>query len=81
MNYYEWSQEYENTAREMDSMVMRLKKQREMDSMVMRLKKQRAAKGKSDKKELDDKIAFYRSLRNECLRIAAHLRKRSKGVA
>ena len=45
MNYYEWSQEYENTARE-------------MDSMVMRLKKQRAAKGKSDKKELDDKIAF-----------------------
>ena len=39
------------------------------------------AKGKSDKKELDDKIAFYRSLRNECLRIAAHLRKRSKGVA
>ncbi|MBQ1308913.1 MAG: hypothetical protein II118_00605 [Ruminococcus sp.] len=68
MNYYEWSQEYENTARE-------------MDSMVMRLKKQRAAKGKSDKKELDDKIAFYRSLRNECLRIAAHLRKRSKGVA
>ena len=65
MNYYEWSQEYENTARE-------------MDSMVMRLKKQRAAKGKSDKKELDDKIAFYRSLRNECLRIAAH---RSKGVA
>ena len=68
MNYYEWSQEYENTARE-------------MDNMVMRLKKQRAAKGKSDKKELDDKIAFYRSLRNECLRIAAHLRKRSKGVA
>ena len=68
MNYYEWSQEYENTARE-------------MDGMVMRLKKQRAAKGKSDKKELDDKIAFYRSLRNECLRIAAHLRKRSKGVA
>ncbi|MBQ1687027.1 MAG: hypothetical protein II629_07985 [Ruminococcus sp.] len=68
MNYYEWSQEYENTARE-------------MDSMVMRLKKQRAAKGKSDKKELDDKIAFYRSLRNECLRIAAHLKKRSKGVA
>ena len=68
MNYYEWSQEYENTARE-------------MDSMVMRLKKQRAATGKSDKKELDDKIAFYRSLRNECLRIAAHLRKRSKGVA
>ncbi len=68
MNYYEWSQEYENTARE-------------MDSMVMRLKKQRAAKGRSDKKELDDKIAFYRSLRNECLRIAAHLRKRSKGVA
>ena len=68
VNYYEWSQEYENTARE-------------MDSMVMRLKKQRAAKGKSDKKELDDKIAFYRSLRNECLRIAAHLRKRSKGVA
>lgn len=68
MNYFEWSQEYENTARE-------------MDSMVMRLKKQRAAKGKSDKKELDDKIAFYRSLRNECLRIAAHLRKRSKGVA
>ena len=68
MNYYEWSQEYENTARE-------------MDSMVMRLKKQRAAKGKSDKKELDDKIAFYRSLRNESLRIAAHLKKRSKGVA
>lgn len=68
MNYYEWSQEYENTARE-------------MDSMVMRLKKQRAAKGKSDKKELDDKIAFYRNLRNECLRIAAHLKKRSKGVA
>lgn len=68
MNYFEWSQEYENTARE-------------MDSMVIRLKKQRAAKGKSDKKELDDKIAFYRSLRNECLRIAAHLRKRSKGVA
>lgn len=68
MNYFEWSQEYENTARE-------------MDSMVMRLKKQRAAKGKSDKKELDDKIAFYRSLRNECLRIAAHLKKRSKGVA
>jgi len=68
MNYFEWSKEYENTARE-------------MNNMVIRLKKQRAAMGKSSKKEMDDKIAFYRSLRNESLRIAAHLEKRSKGVA
>ncbi len=68
MNYIEWSKEYETTAAELEKVLTRLKRERE-------------GKGKSNRKELDDKIIYYRRLRSECLKISAHLLARSKGVA
>lgn len=68
MNYYEWSKEYEQTARSLD---------RTIDS----LKKQGAGKGDAAKKELNEKIASYKVWRNEALRTADLLMRRHKGVA
>ena len=68
MNYLEWSHEYEKTAEEMNMMMLRLKQKRMNGS-------------KTGKKELADKIIYYRNRRNECLRIARHLSERHRGVA
>lgn len=68
MNYLAWSQEYTETAEE-------------LNKVILRLKKQRAGKGKSDKKEITDKISEYRCCRNDCLRIAEHLMQRHRGCA
>lgn len=68
MNYFEWSQEYYNTAEEIAVVIEKLKKEH---------------KGKTPykQKELNLKIAKYRSYYNECLDIANHLLARHKGVA
>ena len=68
MNYLEWSHEYEKTAEE-------------MNMMMLRLKQKRMGGSKTEKKELADKIIYYRNRRNECLRIARHLSERHRGVA
>lgn len=68
MNYFEWSQEYEQTARE-------------LDKVIARLKKQRTGKREGEKKELSDRIAMYKFYRNECIHIANHLMQRHMGVA
>ncbi len=68
MNYLEWSHEYEKTAEE-------------MNIMMLRLKQKRMSGSKTEKKELADKIIYYRNRRNECLRIARHLSERHRGVA
>ena len=68
MNYFEWSQEYKQTARE-------------LDKVITRLKKQRIGKREGEKKELSDRIALYKSYRNECVHIANHLLQRHLGVA
>lgn len=68
MNYFEWAQEYETTAME-------------LDKVVNRLKRERRSACESVKKELSDKISFYRGCRNECLGIANHLMDRHRGVA
>ncbi len=68
MNYLEWSQEYTQTAQE-------------MDTVVQRLKKKRSRAGESEKRELNDRISMYRSCRNECLDIARRLMERHRGAA
>ncbi len=68
MNYLEWSHEYEKTAEE-------------MNMMMLHLKQRRMSGSKTEKKELADKIIYYRNRRNECLRIARHLSERHRGVA
>ena len=68
MNYFEWSQEYTDTANELEKVVGRLKSER-----------QHACESK--KQELAEKIIMYRALRNECLKTAALLMDRHRGVA
>lgn len=68
MNYYNWSKEYEQTAAA-------------LNEVVMRLKRRRTGLSESEKKELTDKISFYRRCRNEALDIAQHLMARHKGAA
>ncbi len=68
MNYFEWSKEYEQTARSLDRII---------DSLT----KQGAGKGDATKKEINNKIASYKAWRNEALRTANHLMRRHKGVA
>lgn len=67
MNYLEWSHEYEATAQELDKLIQRLKKQRTASP--------------ANKRELSDKIAFYRQCRAECMQISNHLLERHRGVA
>ena len=52
-----------------------------MNMMMLRLKQKRMSGSKTEKKELADKIIYYRNRRNECLRIARHLSERHRGVA
>ena len=68
MNYLEWSQEYNNTAEQIALVINKLKKER---------------KGKTpyEQKELDTKIAKYRTYYYDCLNTANHLLARHKGVA
>lgn len=68
MNYFEWSQEYYNTAADIANVIEKLKSKRK-DSVL------------SEKNELDRKIATYRTYYNECILIADHLLERHKGVA
>ena len=68
MNYYEWSLEYKQSARE-------------LEKIITRLKKRRAYKSDSEKQEINERIALYKSCRNECLQTADILMRRHEGVA
>ncbi len=68
MNYFVWSQEYINTAAE-------------LANVIERLKAKRKGLSKYEKKELDSKIAKYKTYYNECIQIADHLLERHKGAA
>lgn len=68
MNYYEWSKEYAQSAEA-------------LDKIISRLKEQRKRVHSSHRKELDDRIAFYKVCRNECVQTADHLMQRYEGVA
>ncbi len=68
MNYFEWSQEYLQTANQ-------------LDRVLERLQTERAGASESVKKELSERILFYRSCRRDCLEIADILMDRCRGVA
>ena len=68
MNYFDWSQEYNDTAAE-------------LANVIERLKAKRKGLPKVEKKELDIKIAKYKIYYNECIQIADHLLTRHKGAA
>ena len=68
MNYLEWSKEYEQTAER-------------LNEVIVRLKRRRGGLSESEKKELADKLRFYRRCRNEAYDVARHLLNRHKGVA
>lgn len=68
MNYLEWSREYEQAAAE-------------MERLMERFQKERAKQGRAADRELTDKIAHYRTCRNECIDIANRLMQRHLGVA
>ncbi len=67
MNYLEWSNEYEETAKMLDELIQKLKKQRTASP--------------ANRRELSDKITYYRQCRAECIEISNHLRDRHRGVA
>ena len=68
MDYIEWSSEYDDEACR-------------LNEVMDRLKKRRRSASESEKKELSDRIAFYRRCRNECRDIARHLTDRHRGIA
>ena len=68
MNYFEWSQEYVNTANEIALVIDKIKRSRKNVTS-------------SEKKELDMKLTRYKQYYNECISIANHLLARHKGVA
>lgn len=67
MNYLEWSDEYNCTAKELACTIEKLKKERNLANVVNR-------------KDIDLKIAKYKMYYNECLSIANHLFLRYVGV-
>ncbi len=67
MNYLEWSKEYTTAANELDAVIKRLKNMRKSAS-------------RSEKKELDLKIAHYKMYYNDCISTANHLMLRHEGV-
>lgn len=67
MNYLEWSDEYNYTAKELACTIEKLKKERSTANIY-------------NKKELELKIAKYKLYYNECLAIANHLFLRYVGV-
>lgn len=68
MNYFEWSKEYIDTAKDFAYVIEKLKSRRKSASL-------------SERKELDLKIATYKTYYNECILTANHLMHRHKGVA
>ena len=68
MDYLKWSNEYKQTASE-------------LEAVLARLKRQRARASDSVKKELSDKITLYKGWYKECIEIAHHLMERHRGVA
>lgn len=68
MNYFEWSQEYYDTAKKIENIIY-----------ALRLKRKNAKL--SEKKELDLKITKYREVYYECMQTANLLFDRHKGVA
>lgn len=68
MNYFEWSQEYYDTAEKIENTILSLKSKRK--SAVF-----------SEKKELDLRISKYREIYNECIQTADLLFERYKGAA
>lgn len=68
MNYFEWSQEYVQTADEIALVIDKIKRSRKNVTS-------------SEKKELDMKLTRYKQYYNECISIANHLLARHKGVA
>lgn len=69
MNYYEWSNQYYETAQELNNVIIRLKSQR----------KNHCYQNDKKRKELDKKIAKYREYYLDCMHIAAHLMQRYNG--
>lgn len=69
MNYFEWSQEYYDTAEKISAVIEKLKIQRKTSENL------------SERKELDMKIATYKMYFNDCLFTANHLMQRHRGVA
>lgn len=63
MNYYEWSNEYYDTAEQFNKIIKGFKD-----------KKKNASK--SEKRQLDAKIAKYKEYYSDCMHIANHLRER-----
>ncbi len=68
MNYFEWSNEYSNTAKEIACVIDKLKTRRKIASV-------------SEKKAIDLKLTKYRMYYKECINIANHLMLRHEGVA
>ena len=52
-----------------------------MEQLIRRFQQERAGQGRTADKELTDKIAYYRTCRNECIDIANRLMLRHLGVA
>ncbi len=67
MNYLEWSLEYKDTADE-------------IACVIKKLRDSKQGKGETQKKEIDLKIAKYRTYYNECMNISRHLMDRYEGV-
>lgn len=67
MNYYEWSNEYYQTALDVNENIENLKKQRKQVP-------------KSVTKELDNRITEYKRIYNDCIHIANHLMNRHYGI-
>lgn len=67
MDYYNWSLEYEDTANE-------------IANVIEKLKSDKKGKTETQRKEIDLKIAAYRTYYNECKLIANHLMARHEGV-
>lgn len=68
MNYFEWSQEYLETAKKIEDIISMLKAKK-INAEI------------SEKKELDLKITKYREVLYECMQTANLLFERYKGVA
>ena len=68
MNYLEWSQEYYDTAEQLDEVIRRLKTERKSSSL-------------SQKKELDAKIAQFKIYYGECIQTANLLKQRHSDAA
>lgn len=66
MNYYQWSLEYKESAQEIAFVIEKLKASKQGKSLTQI-------------KEIDSKIAKYKTYYNECMQIANHLMGRYLG--